>query len=165
MKMPAKNSHCSYCGQRFTSAPWPRTCASCGATSYLNPLPVAVLLLQVGDGVLVIRRSIPPQKGGLALPGGYINAGESWQRATARELFEETGIRIDPASVAEHRVLSAPDGTVLIFGRAALGSAAALPAFSPTAETSELLILHAPQELAFSLHAQVLCEFFARRGG
>jgi NADPH:quinone reductase-like Zn-dependent oxidoreductase len=80
-------------------------------------------------------------------------------------LVAAVGAAVDPASVAEHRVLSAPDGTVLIFGRAALSSAAALPAFSPTTETSELLILHAPQELAFSLHAQVLCEFFARRGG
>jgi ADP-ribose pyrophosphatase YjhB (NUDIX family) len=160
--MSEKNSHCSYCGQRFADQqPWPRECKSCHAISYLNPTPVAVLVLHVDGGVLAVRRSIPPGKGRLALPGGYINAGESWQHAAARELFEETGIRIEPSQVVDHRVLSAPDGTVLIFGRATLDSAAQLAAFAPTDETSEITVLRAPQELAFSLHTQVLHDVFA----
>ncbi len=46
-------------------------------------------------------------------------------------------------------VLSAPDGTVLIFGRAPAVSSTDLPVFAPTPETSEWLIVKEPQELAF----------------
>src|SRR5207244_10310646 len=91
-----KNSHCSYCGAGFADdAPWPRRCASCGNASYLNPLPVAVLLQPVDDGLLAIRRALPPV-GRLALPGGYVDAGETWQAAAARELREGTGPSADP---------------------------------------------------------------------
>lgn len=160
--MAEKNSHCSYCGSRFQlPQPWPRTCAGCKQTSYVNPAPVAVLLLQVDGGLVVIRRGIPPRQGRLALPGGYINLGETWQHAAARELYEETGIQIDPATVEDFRTLSAPDGTVLIFGLARL-AAAALPPFHATDETTERLILRAPEELGFPLHTQAVREYFAR---
>lgn len=158
-----KNAHCSHCGAKFDpAAKWPRACAACGETSWLNPLPVAVLVLPVDDGVLVIRRGIPPS-GKLALPGGYVDHGESWQAACARELREETNVVIDPAGIRERRVLSAPDGTLLVFGQAPRVAERSLPAFSPTSETSERLVVRAPMDLAFPLHTQVLREFFARR--
>jgi ADP-ribose pyrophosphatase YjhB (NUDIX family) len=95
--------------------------------------------------------------------GGYVNAGESWQNAGARELFEETGVQIDPAEITDFRVLSAPDGTVLIFGLAKPRTSADLPAFQRTDKTSERVICDKPMELAFSLHTQVMQEFFKRR--
>ena len=159
-----KNSHCGYCGHRFAATqPWPRCCAGCQQTSYVNPVPVAVLLLQVDEGLVVIRRAIAPRQGRLALPGGYINLGESWQQAACREVFEETGIRVDPATVEDFRTLSAPDGTVLVFGLARLPAATELAPFVPSEETSERLILRAPEELGFPLHSQVVSEFFAAK--
>src|SRR5215218_700253 len=102
-------SHCSYCGHRFAEdAAWPRTCRSCARVSYRNPLPVAVLAVPVEDvGVLMVRRTNPPA--GLALPSGYIEHGERWQDAAARELAEETGVRVDPARIRELRVRSGED--------------------------------------------------------
>src|SRR5688572_992089 len=98
--MHKRNSHCSYCGQPYTAEQsWPRQCAGCNNISYLNPTPVAVVLLPVDGGLLTIRRSIEPKKGMLALPGGFINYGESWQQGGARELYEETGIQIDAAEI------------------------------------------------------------------
>lgn len=161
--MREKNLYCSFCGHRFADQqPWPRTCAGCQQTLYLNPVPVAVLLLQVDAGLLVIRRGIPPRQGRLALPGGYINLGESWQAAASRELFEETGVRIEAATVQDFRTLSAPDGTVLVFGLARFGAASKLPPFVATDETTERLVLYAPEELGFPLHTQVVREYFAR---
>lgn len=131
--------------------------------SYLSPSPVAVLLQPVDAGVLVIRRGIQPHRGGLALPGGFIDHAEDWQTAAARELFEETGIRIDGDTVRERRVLSAPGGTLLIFGEAPPLRAADLPAFVPNHETLECLVITEPVPLAFDLHARVVREWFAER--
>ncbi|HEX9938852.1 MAG TPA: NUDIX domain-containing protein [Longimicrobium sp.] len=157
-----KNSHCSYCGARFDQgAGWPRRCARCGSVSYLNPLPVAVLLQPVDGGLLAIRRAIPPV-GRLALPGGFIDVGESWQAAAARELREEAAIDIDPATIREARVLSAPDGTLLVLGIAPPLAASALPPFTPSAETSERVVLREQtDDMAFPLHARVVREYFS----
>ncbi|GIH26894.1 NUDIX hydrolase [Acrocarpospora phusangensis] len=155
------NTHCSHCGTAFApDQPWPRACASCGNTSYRNPLPVAVILLPVDSGLLVLRRNIEPRLGGLALPGGFIEVGESWQEAAVRELREETGVVTDVSGVRLFDALSAPDGTVLIFGLAAWTTAEALPPVTATAEATEFLVIDKAQELAFPLHTQVVAKYF-----
>jgi len=54
--MTGKQSHCGYCGAPFTAPLWPRKCNRCGTTSYRNPIPVVVVILPVGNGIIVIRR-------------------------------------------------------------------------------------------------------------
>lgn len=158
--MSKKNSHCSYCGYPFPDGlSWPRTCSACRAVSYANPIPVAVVVQPVDDGALCIRRGIEPRRGMLALPGGFINLGESWQAAAARELREETGIDIHPDSIRTLRVFSAPDSTLLVFGIAPALAASDLPPFETTAESTELVIVTRAEELAFPLHTEVLREF------
>lgn len=159
--MVERNTHCSWCGHAFEAgAPWPRTCAACGQVSYLNPLPVAVALLPVDGGLLVVRRDVEPHRGALALPGGFIDVGESWQHAAARELWEETGARVDAADIRLFDVLSAPDGTLLVFGIAPATTAAAVPASAPTDETTGWEVLTGPAELAFGLHTEVVRRYF-----
>jgi ADP-ribose pyrophosphatase YjhB (NUDIX family) len=160
--MGKRNSHCSYCGTAFAEgAAWPRTCA-CGQVTYVNPTPVSVVLLPVDDGLLTIRRTIPPHIGKLALPGGYVGLGETWQEAGARELLEETGITIDSKEIEGFGMHSA-DTTILLFGLAKPRRRADLPAFVANSETSELAVAGPTEELAFPLHTQVLREYFARR--
>ncbi|MFC4059106.1 NUDIX domain-containing protein [Planomonospora corallina] len=164
--MTTRNSHCSFCGTAYApDQAWPRTCAGCGNTSYLNPLPVAVMVLPVDGGLLVVRRGVEPRRGELALPGGFIDLGESWQQAAVRELREETGVTVDAGDVRLFDVLSAPDGTVLVFGLGPRLSSADLPPVAPTAETTEWLVADGPRELAFPLHTRVMAAYFGAGRG
>ncbi len=160
-----KNAHCSYCGHPFTvEQPWPRHCSRCNNMSFANPLPVTVVLVPVDDGLLLVRRNIDPHKGKLALPGGYIDLGESWQEAGAREVLEETGITIDPAGVQLLTVYSAPDGTIIIVSQAAPLTSADLPEFVLNDEATERAFITDAEELAWPLHTQAVTAYFALQG-
>ncbi|MFI1987866.1 NUDIX domain-containing protein [Actinoplanes sp. NPDC020271] len=162
-----RHAHCTFCGARFVpDQPWPRRCAACGETMYRNPTPVAVALQPIGSGLLVIRRGIPPAAGTLALPGGFIEFGETWQAGATRELAEETGLKADPAEVRLFDALSAPDGTLLIFGLLPrLAGPGELPGTPPTVESLGLEVLDGPAELGFSLHTQVANRWFTETRG
>ncbi|WP_442785746.1 NUDIX domain-containing protein [Actinacidiphila sp. DG2A-62] len=163
---PVRDSHCSSCGAPFTpGAGWPRTCPACGTIAYRNPLPVAVALLPVRDadglGLVVIRRAIPPQLGRLALPGGFVDVGESWQRAVVRELFEETRIQVPTADVVLADALTDEQGGyLLLFGLLPELAAAGLPPSAPTDETDGYVLLREPAELAFELHTLAARRWF-----
>ena len=45
-----------------------------------------------GASVLLVRRANPPDRGFLALPGGFVEGHESAEAAALRELAEETGL-------------------------------------------------------------------------
>lgn len=47
-----------------------------------------------GGKVLLVKRGIEPSKGLWAIPGGTLKLGETLQECAAREIWEETGIRI-----------------------------------------------------------------------
>lgn len=162
--MLERNAHCGACGQRFANLTWPRVCAGCGNTIWLNPVPVGVVLMPVDDGVLLVRRAIEPAAGQLALPGGFLVQGESWQEGSARELFEETGLRVDPSELTELMVRSPPRGhVVLIFSVCAPRRRAELAPFAPNDEVSDWLITERPVELGFPLHTLALERFFSAR--
>lgn len=162
--MGARNSHCSYCGTRFAaSESWPRTCRNCGNTTYLNPLPVVVVLLPIADGLVVIRRNIEPQKGTLTLPGGYLDVGETWQEGARRELLEETGIDIAGSEIRLYDVQNGLDDTLVIFGLAEKQPEGALKPFT-SAETQEVILIEGPVELGFSMHTAVVAKYFADQG-
>ena len=157
-----KDSHCSYCGQRFShDQPWPRQCAKCGNISFVNPIPVVIVLVPVDDGVLVVRRSQEPGSGVLALPGGFVELGETWQEAGARKLREEAAVLADPHTIQEFRVFSAPDDTIIICGRAPALNSTELTPFQPTDEASERKILDQPETLAFPLHTEIITAYFS----
>lgn len=145
---------------------WPRTCADCGAVAYRNPLPVAVALQPVydtqGTGLVVITRTIAPARGGIALPGGYVDHREDWRDAVVRELKEETGIGVESRDVRLADAASA-DGYLLIFGLLPARPAADLPPSAPTDETEGWHLLRRPQELAFPLHTLAARAWFEGR--
>lgn len=109
-----KNSHCSYCGTRFTEQKlWPRKCFRCYNDSFSNPLPVVVVMQVVDNfgqgnrkGIIIQQRGIEPKKGGWALTGGYIDDGETWEEAGVREVYEEMGLEIKQNSLELYDVTS-----------------------------------------------------------
>lgn len=118
-----KDSHCSYCGSKFTEQKlWPRKCFICWNDSYKNPIPIVVMLVRVFKGRsltecgwLVEQRNINPEKGGWALPSGYIDFGETWQQAAARELQEEVGLVTQPENFELLHVMNSVQGNMLMF--------------------------------------------------
>lgn len=55
-------------------------------------LTVDVVLFDARGCVLLIKRGHPPFKGAYALPGGFVDVGETVEAGARRELLEETGV-------------------------------------------------------------------------
>jgi ADP-ribose pyrophosphatase YjhB (NUDIX family) len=65
---------------------------------------LAVSAAIIRDGrVLIARRARGASTGVFTLPGGVVEAGETLHQAIVREVFEETGIAIEPIAFAGHR--------------------------------------------------------------
>ena len=61
-------------------------------TRYQNPLPTVDIAIQCSGGVVLVERKNPPF--GWALPGGFVESGESLESAALRESNEETGLDV-----------------------------------------------------------------------
>jgi ADP-ribose pyrophosphatase YjhB (NUDIX family) len=171
-----KDSFCSFCGTAF-SAPlaYPRTCPGCATTVWANPIPVSVVVVPVvtassETGLLVVRRSIEPKKGLLALTGGFLEEHETWQQGGVREVREETGLVLEAGSVSPLWFTSTEPkpNRVLLFSVATPVQEAQLPAFVPSNETSERGLVFGPEGLegvfAFGLHVEAVRRWFSSRG-
>jgi 8-oxo-dGTP diphosphatase len=69
-------------------------CPSCGARikEYKNPLPTVDIIIEINDGIVLIERGNEPR--GWALPGGFVDYGETLEEAAIREALEETSLSI-----------------------------------------------------------------------
>lgn len=64
-----------------------------GKDGYRNPLLTVDIIIEVSGGVVLIERKNPPP--GYALPGGFVDYGESLEAAARREAREETSLRVE----------------------------------------------------------------------
>ncbi|MBI9078607.1 MAG: NUDIX hydrolase [Pseudodesulfovibrio sp.] len=99
-----------------------KPCPHCGKdiVMYRNPVPTVDVVIFVpggvsgSDGVVLIERLNPPF--GWALPGGFVDYGESCEQAAVREMKEETGLDVsltgmlgvysDPGRDPRHHTMS-----------------------------------------------------------
>jgi len=79
-----------------------------------NPIPTVDIIIEKQTGIVLIKRKNPPE--GWALPGGYVDYGESLEDAAIREAREETGLSVhlvrqfhtysDPGRDIRHHTIS-----------------------------------------------------------
>jgi 8-oxo-dGTP diphosphatase len=61
----------------------------------ITPLLTVDALIRYKKGsIILIRRKNPPFQGELALPGGFVDVGETVEDACKREAFEETNVNV-----------------------------------------------------------------------
>jgi 8-oxo-dGTP diphosphatase len=83
------------------------TCPNCGhvINRYKNPYPTVDIIIEYLSGVVLVYRKNPPH--GWALPGGFVDYGESVEDAAVREAREETSLNVEDLQL--FNVYSAPD--------------------------------------------------------
>jgi 8-oxo-dGTP diphosphatase len=91
-------------------------CPACGTKvkSYQNPVPAVDIIIEIAGGIVLIARKNEPL--GWALPGGFVDYGETLEHAAVREAREETSLDVsclrllgcysDPARDSRHHTIS-----------------------------------------------------------
>ena len=160
-----KNAYCSYCGNAFEpGAAWPRSCASCGNITYVNPLPVAVLLVPVDDdGLLRSACHRPVSRAGRAARRLHW-IGRTWSGRAFANSAKRPESEIASNDVALFDVHTSPNGHLLVFGLTSPISTADVPGEFPADETEELVIAREPVQLAFPLHNLAAQRFWRLKG-
>jgi ADP-ribose pyrophosphatase YjhB (NUDIX family) len=84
-------------------------CAVCAKSHYHNPRVTVGCLAHYESQILMCRRAEEPARGLWSIPSGYLECGETLEEATARETFEETGVRVDPAKLELYDIINMTD--------------------------------------------------------
>ncbi len=136
-------------------------CPHCGRTvaTYRNPLPTVDIILETEGGLILVKRKNPPA--GWALPGGFVDYGESLEAAAVREAKEETSLDVelvrqfgaysDPARDPRHHTV-----TVVFIGRTRGKPLAGDDAGEIGIFTRDNL----PADLAFD-HSEILKDYYS----
>ena len=73
-----------------------------------GPALLVLALIFADDKLLLIKRGLPPYRDKWAPPGGFVEAGESLETATIREVEEEVGVHLKKEELWPHAIISLP---------------------------------------------------------
>jgi len=139
-------------------------CPFCGKEieRYRNPLPTVDIIIETGKGIVLIKRKNPPY--GWALPGGFVDYGETLEHAAVREAKEETSL--DVKLISQFRAYSEPSRdprhhtiSVVFMARAVSGTP---DASDDAAEIGVFDRHNLPDDLAFD-HGRILRDYFSHK--
>lgn len=134
-------------------------CPHCGGEvqTHRNPVPTVDVIIEIAGRIVLIERKNPPF--GWALPGGFVDYGESFEIAALREAEEETGLKVH--ALRQFHTYSAPDRDVRQHTASTvfIGQADGLPRAGDDAARAELFAEDNLPQLAFD-HAQILADYF-----
>ncbi len=70
-------------------------CPACGFVHWDNPKPVTITLVPMDGGLVLVLRKLNPGAGKWALPGGFMEGYEAPAIGAAREVLEETKLKVE----------------------------------------------------------------------
>jgi 8-oxo-dGTP diphosphatase len=128
--------------------------------TYRNPTPTVDIIIDVEGRIVLIKRKNPPY--GWALPGGFVDYGESYETAAVREAEEETGLAV--TDLAQFHTYSRPDRDTRMHTASTVftGRAKGMPQAGDDAGEVGLFSRDDLPELAFD-HAEILDDYFSGR--
>ena len=138
-------------------------CPHCNqALSPRNPVPTVDIIIEIEDRIVLIERKNPPY--GWALPGGFVDYGESFEAAALREAREETGL--DVRDLRQFRTYSDPDRDQRMHTASTvyIGTAEGAPVAGDDAGHAGLFTQASLPQLAFD-HARILADYFTMKTG
>jgi ADP-ribose pyrophosphatase YjhB (NUDIX family) len=83
-------------------------CSRCDRINYQNPKILVVAMVTCEAKLLLSRRAHKPSAGLWTPPSGFMEENETLEQATARETWEETGVRLDPEQLLLHTIVNLP---------------------------------------------------------
>lgn len=88
--------NCPDCGAIASHAgKVPFRCEKCGYAHFFGPVAaVGGLIVDQQNRLLMVRRAQDPERGKWGLPGGFVDRGETIEKALSREVLEETGLHV-----------------------------------------------------------------------
>ena len=135
-------------------------CSHCGQAipAHKNPAPTVDIIIQINGGIVLIKRRNPPL--GWALPGGFVDYGESLEQAAIREAKEETGL--DVCLLSQFHTYSDPsrDRRRHTISTVFTATAKGHPIGGDDAAEAQIFFQDTLPPLVFD-HAQILADFFA----
>lgn len=138
------------------------TCPCCGLAvpRYRNPVPTVDIIIETDGGLVLIERANPPP--GWALPGGFVDYGETLEAAAIREAREETGLAL--AGLRQFRCYSAPerDPRQHTISTVFIATANGMPKAGDDARQAGIFPLDRLPPLAFD-HYQIIQDYLACR--
>lgn len=137
-------------------------CPECGKQlpERRNPVPTVDVIIELDGGIVLIERKNPPF--GWALPGGFVDYGESFEQAAVREAYEETGLRVTLAE--QFHTYSDPgrDPRMHTATTVFIATATGTPQAADDARRVGIFSRDNLPELAFD-HARILADYFRRK--
>ncbi len=108
--------HCGACGSSVETrqAGWSIRCPTCGLESYPRTDPAIIVAVSSGDRLLLGRQSRWPA-GRWSVVAGFVEPGESLEQTVAREVFEETAVRVRQVRYADSQPWAFPSALMLGF--------------------------------------------------